>query len=321
MLARLGHDIPDAVTLAAELTRLSQGGGLPARIDERRRQPTLTVYTHAWALWLGLTGEGDAFRLNGAASRRLKDHAALVSGALLLRGPAPWWVLSDVADVARLRSERGYQFKTSWPELTEAWRAATAPSPAPAANPAHTRFLDLLTSVVEAGREIEAQRLRDSEPLPYKSRGPTREPRFSAKGVYDLIVTPRPELGRGTQVCLAERTTLRGRVVCVRDRTLTVRFESAVDYGSIPAQGGLRELPSRRVYDKQLDAIATIRAGQAANGRLLSLLVDDQVLPYRPATEERPRGTPDDQQLKVFRRARRPRSASDWSDPARSRVS
>lgn len=303
MSARLGRDIPDAITLASELTSLSQGAGLPARIAGRRRQPTIAVYTRVWVLWLGLTGEGDAFRLTDAAPRRLSDQAALVTGALLLRSSAPWWVLPSVADVARLRSERGYQFQTSWPELTAKWQAATAPSPVATADPAHTRFLDVLTSVVEAGREIETRRLRDADPVPYKNREPTREPRFSAKGVYDFTVTRQSGFGRGTQVYIAEHTTLRGRVVQVRNFTLTVRFESAVGYGAIPPQGGLLELPSRRVYDKQLDAIAKVRAGRAANGWLLSLFVDHHVMVYRPATDERPRGTPDNEQLKVFRRA------------------
>lgn len=68
-MRRLGHDLPDPVTLAAELTRLSQRDGLPARIDESRGRPSLAVYTDSCVLWLGLTQNGDAYRINGAAPK------------------------------------------------------------------------------------------------------------------------------------------------------------------------------------------------------------------------------------------------------------
>ncbi|GAA3246688.1 DEAD/DEAH box helicase [Dactylosporangium siamense] len=302
-MRRLGHDLPDPVTLAAELTRLSQRDGLPARIDESRSRPSLAVYTDSCVLWLGLTQNGDAYRINGAAPKGLKDHASLVKGALLLRTGAAWWALPDVADVARMRRERGMTFDTSFSQLLAAWRAGLAVAASPPANPAHTRFLDVLTEVVEAGREIDAAKLRDAEPLRYRQRAATREQRHSARGVYDFTLLRRPDLVKGAVVRIEERPALRGRVVHIRDRTVTVRFESTVDFPAIPPQGGLRPLPSDRVYTKQLEAIGAIRKGRAATDRLLPMLVDGHVLPYQPEAHARPAGVADDEQLRVFRRA------------------
>lgn len=175
-----------------------------------------------------------------------------------------------------MRRERDMTFDTSFSQLLAAWRTGLAVAAPPSVNPAHTRFLDVLNEVVEAGREIEAAKLRDAEPLRYRQRAATREQRYSARGVYDFTLLRRPDLVRGAVVRIEERPALRGRVVHIRDRTVTVRFESAVDFPAIPPQGGLRPLPSDRVGF--LDELRRFNVAISRARRQLVLVGDTETL-------------------------------------------
>lgn len=78
---------------------------------------------------------------------------------------------------------------------------------------------------------------------------------------------------------------MRGRVIAVRGRSVTVQFDDPVDWNRLPAAGGELEVTvSSVVYRKQRDAVALLRDGLSRNPTLLSVLVDRRPAPIRPTT-------------------------------------
>jgi hypothetical protein len=299
-LESLGRGLPDPITLGQEMTSLSQGQGLPARLEVGNGDPTLMIYTDRCVAWLRPTGQRkDSYRITGVAARRLKDHGRLAAGALLLRADAGWRVFGDVGQLDR----QPVRFDTYWPLIEREW-ALLAPPEAEAAVPAHhSQYLDLLTRVVEAGQAIETAKQASAEPIRYRHRAATGEQRFSARGVYDFTLVRPSKLVAGTLVCVDERPRMRGRVLALRGLVVTVRFEAVIDFADIPPQGGLRKLPSDRVYKAQLEAIHVAQSGEAANGWLLTGLVDRQLRPFEPDHQAVPTERLDPHQMQAFRRA------------------
>ena len=168
---------------------------------------------------------------------------------------------------------------------------------------AHERYLDMLDMVVDAGRQIEAQRLETMPPYHYVSRSAAKEERYSARGVYRFRVTGRETPSEKTMVCLGEAPQSRGRVIRVEGRDVTVRFEPGADFDRIPAQGTLKPLGSDRIFRAQREAIAQLRRGETRNPRLINILVSASFQSYQPSTDIQPERTLDDDQLNAFRRA------------------
>ncbi len=289
--------------LFAEITHLSVTGVLPARMEPNERR--LILYTRRYVAFLYLTGKADAYRLGHVSRRSFRDEDRLLAGALLLHCPGGWHAYQDVRDLAQQgtgvlsRPRSAY-----WSELCYAWAALGVAGPPSPALPMHrTAFLDLLTGVVEASRDIEIAKQDTARPLSYRRRGGTREERHSARGVYAFDLARPTELAAGAVVYIGEQPDLRGRVVRAAGRELVVRFEAAVDYQRIPAHGTLRVLPSDRVYRAQLAAIDTLRSGEAANPGVLATLVDGRFQPYRPDPTGQPRRRLHPRQRDAFERA------------------
>jgi len=278
----------------SEISRLGQAGALPARIDTVQHQ--LLVYTQRHKVSLNLTKFRDAYRLRRLAPLRFSDQEALSQGALLLHCPAGWQGYARVQDLP------GTTF-SYWETIARAWQAIADSPRASALPPHHAAYLDLLAEVVEATKDIEIQRQRTEPPVPYRRKGSAREERHSARGVYGFQLLRPTSLAAGAPVYLTDDPGLRGRVVRVGDGEVAVRFDDAIDYRRIPAQGALQVLPSDRVYRAQLDAIDVLREGRAADPYLLATLVDRRLRPYQPDTAARPRGRLDREQLAAFRRA------------------
>jgi superfamily I DNA/RNA helicase len=287
---------PDPVHLVAELAYRSSNGGVPARIDEEGTTPRLVIYTDRHVVWLYVTDYGDAYRLGHLAPLGFKDHERLLQGALLLQSVA-WYAVQHVRDVPR-----GYS--SHWDLIRRAWATVRAARQTRATLPEHhAGYLDLLAEVVEATRDLEVAKQLITRPMHYRRRTSTREERYSARGVYafTLVRPARPNAGAVIQV--ADHPELRGRVVRARGNEVIVRFESAVDFASIPHQGSLQELPSHRVYRAQLEAVESLRQGRTANPHLLQVFVDKQLRPYHPDGRALPRDRLDPAQLTAFQRA------------------
>jgi hypothetical protein len=106
--------------------------------------------------------------------------------------------------------------------------------------PHHADYLDLLTEVVEATRDIEIDRQRTAPPIHSRRKGSTREERHSARGVYEFQLLRPAQLDAGAPVYITDEPDLRGRVTRIADREVVVRFDAAIDYRKMPSQWPFR---------------------------------------------------------------------------------
>ncbi|CAO5183707.1 AAA+ ATPase domain-containing protein [Frankia sp. AiPs1] len=320
----------------AELTELSARGMLPARVEPDRDDPNrgrLVVYTSRHVATLYPTKFQDGYTLGYARRRTFRDEDRLVVAALALHCPSGWRVFDRVQDLPRGRGAFDQPWSSQWADLRGAWARlpGTAngsgstggtggtgtvdvpghtgtpggqhPGPGERLAPRHQRYLDLVSEVIEASRDIEVARQELAPPLPYARREAAREQRYSGRGVYAFHLARPGSVVAGAQVQVSDSPSLRGRVDRVDGREVVVRFDQAVDFQALPAQGELRVLPSDRVYKIQQAAVDTLAEGTSANPNLLANLVDGVFLPYQPAAGAHPRGPLDDNQLTAFRRA------------------
>lgn len=282
--------------LINEFGRLASSNALPARVEPDRSR--LVVYGERWAAWLYPTNHGDAYQLGHVAPLSFKDQERLLKAALVLSGTRGWWAYHHVRDVPQRSSSH-------WPLLCRAWADLAAPRPGatPPMPAHHVEYLDLLTEVIEATRDIEIAGQSREPALPYRNLASTREERYSARGVYAFHLLRDATVGRGALVFVTDQPDLRARVLRIKDREITVRFDDTVDYARIPQQGALQVLPSDRVYRAQLDAVETLREQRATQPHLLTQLVDQRLAPYQPDSDAQPRETLDPTQLHAFRAA------------------
>jgi hypothetical protein len=259
-----------------DMSGLASAGVLPARVEDNGRR--LIVYTQRHRVTLYPTKFGDAYTLGRFQPLTFVDHERLLCGAVLLRCAAGF------RSAARLGDLRGiHGLSTYWSVIAQAWAVAIADQPSrDRLPPHHGAYLDLLTEVVNATMEIEVKRQRSAPPVPYAGKGTGQAQRHSARGVYTFRLVRPSALTLGTQVTVSDEPDLRGRVIQLIDGGVLVRFDDAIDYQRIPAQGSLRVLPSERVYRAQLAAIDILRERQAADPNLLESLVDRQLRRYSP---------------------------------------
>lgn len=282
------------VAVVEEMSRLARMGVLPARVDTDPQR--LVVYTQRHIASLYLTKYRDAYRLGHLAPLTFRDQERLLRGALLLNCPAGWYAYHQVNDLPRNMSAH-------WELIWRTWQTADVQPPDSVLPPHHLEYLDRLTEVVEATRDIEIEQQRTARPMPYRRKGSTPEERHSARGVYAFQLLRPATLAVGAPVYITDEPELRGRVRRVEDREVVVRFDTAVDYQQIPAQGALQMLPSDRVYQAQLAAIDALRRRQVASPYLLTSLVDRRLRPYRPDLSAQPQQPLDPGQLAAFQRA------------------
>lgn len=279
-----------------ELGRLAAAGALPARLDDRKSDWSLEVFANRHLVRLFPTQQDHAYMIGAVSSVSLRDQERLVDGALVLHCSTGWYLYQNIRDVPQT-------MRASWALVGRAWAQLQSNRPRPVVPPHHEVYLDLLTEVVEASRDIETTRQREQPPIWYRRKSSTREERYSARGVYAFSLVGRAQLAKGSVVYLSDDQAVRGRVLDVRDGEAVVRFEPGVDYRQIPEQGTLRSLPSDRVFRAQLDAIGVLRQGKAPTPGLLAALVDGFQQPYQPDQHAQPRNTLDEDQLAAFRRA------------------
>lgn len=306
VLERLVQDgLPDPTQLATELTALSQQGALPARFEPHQDVQRLLVYLNSCVAWLRLSRDRDAYSLVNVARRRLRDHSTLAMGALLIHSTSDWQAYSTFGHFAQTKAG-GVPFNAHWDLLWDAWQQVQPAAVAEAKQmpPHHAQFLDMLRELVVADRDIKRRQIESSKPWLYRQCLAAREKRYSARGVYDFVLVGPETIPVKTQVeVLGHETQLHGKVVGCTGLTVTVRFRDTVDFRSIPQQGTLRESFSDRTYRAQLDAIELLAGAESANPRLLSVLVDAQLTPYRRRTHPAPDLALDSVQEDAYRRA------------------
>ncbi|ABW10929.1 conserved hypothetical protein [Parafrankia sp. EAN1pec] len=291
--------------LVTEFSELAARGALPARMDLDRGQ--LILYTRRYVAFLYPTKFGDGYSLGHVSRRSFRDEDKLSRGALILHCRAPWGAFNDVRDIPRPQGTLSPRWASHWDQLSLEWtslgRVVDGASELP---PHHRDYLALLDHVVEASRDIELAKLSGIPEAPYREVEPTREERYSGRGVYSFSLARPPRglpVGALVEVAECGDPPMRGKVVRSGGRTLVVRFERTVDFQRIPPQGRLRASVSDRVFQAQRDAIETLAKGEAANPALLSVLVDGRYARYQPDLSRQPVRQLDEHQADAFRRA------------------
>jgi len=83
-------------------------------------------------------------------------------------------------------------------------------------------------------------------------------------------------------LCIRDAPDLKGRVQEIEGAKLTLKFETKIDRKRIPDYGVLEPVVSPIIYQKQCAALETIRAREAKNVHLLSVLASHMYQPYQP---------------------------------------
>ncbi|MFI5955204.1 AAA domain-containing protein [Cryptosporangium sp. NPDC051539] len=260
-----GHVLPGDAEIAWELNRLNADGGVPLSRDDRG----IRVYLRRHVCGLFPSARGDAWMLTFVAPLGLRDYKDLGRGVLRVR-TAPGWIYCPTLPAVPSGC------RNSDDELRRAW-AARASGRSPAARPAHhDQFCDMLEAVIEAGQQLEEARQNAEAPIAYYAVESAGELRGTAAGVYVFRLHRRPSVRPGVLVALRDLDDLRGTVDRLDGDAMTVRFATTVDRARIPSRGELVVSSNQIVQKVQRAAVAALRSGEAANPRLLSVLVDQQ---------------------------------------------
>jgi hypothetical protein len=286
-----------------EVDGLARQGMLPVTLEVTAKGWRMAMHAARYVAWLYPTQAGDAYNLGHAARRQFRDEDRLVKRALLVRCPGGFRALPDLRTVNAERNAGRLPATTTYGDyLWQQWQTGEQAGEQPSTQPpAHGRYLDLLELVVEAGRQIEAERYAATPPFHYVSRSVTKEQRYSARPVYRFRVVGREGPAANTMVCLGDMPQVRGKVIRVDGRDVTVRFEPGADFDHVAGEGTLRLLPSERVFRAQREAIELLRRRETRNLRLLDSIASASFLPYRPATDAQPEMDLDPDQLNAFR--------------------
>ncbi|MDL5205242.1 AAA domain-containing protein [Streptomyces sp. ALI-76-A] len=292
----------DVHELASDLD--SREDGVPATIADSHGGGTdrsLLVHgrTYVARLIPGKRQQG-VYGVSAILPLGFRDHHRVARGCLLVRPVR--WVPGHLHGGAPGSSDAHWQrLVQAWQQLTEEI-AARRGARAPAAR--HTRFLDDVEQVIDAGERITVARARAAGDFPYRSVSATGEQRHGTRAVYtfDLVEDRIPDEGAFVQV--RGEPAQRGRVLTVASggTSVTVAFDRAVAWDSVPAQGALRIVPGRAVHDRQRAAVRILRDGQSHSPHLLDVLVDHRVRPLSPASDE-PEAELDPAQTEAFRKA------------------
>ncbi|MFJ5029925.1 DEAD/DEAH box helicase [Streptomyces sp. NPDC088560] len=292
--------LPPAVSqIIHDLNQLEHGAAVSVSPGTGRYKPSLLVHTRTYRLRLEVTNRGTGYFVKHIDPLRLADHARLARSCLLVRPPA-WRMVFELPAVPEGSDAQ-------WHDLEEAWRrlgrARSEQQESSSVSEAHAKFLDTVDRLIDMTEEITTREERTAAPFPYQRLTATGGRRSSApQSVYEfqLLNTELPPTGAFVRIQGDMET--RGRVSRAAGRSVTVRFDQPVSWERLPARGALELIPSNVVFNKQRQAVASLRTGDTRNPGLLPAVVEHHVRAI-PATTARPHEELDPEQLDAFRKA------------------
>ncbi|MFB7335377.1 AAA domain-containing protein [Streptomyces adustus] len=303
LLRRRSDHLPEDVhDLAADLGARERG--VPAIVAEPRRpggDRSLLLYGRSYVARLYRSRrEQGAYRVAAVLPLAFRHHRDIERGCLLVR-PGGW--LARHPDAGTPAGS-----DTHWPLLEDAWRRLSeelaARHGAPELAERHARFLDTVERAIDTVEDIAADRARETGDFPYRAARAAGERRHGTRAVYtfDLAVERGPDEGAFVQI--GGEPDLRGQVVraCAGGTSVTVSFDRAVDWDSVPRQGALRIPTGQAVHERRRQAVRTLRERRSLNPYLLDVLVDHRVRPSSPAPDALGEAL-DPAQTDAFRRA------------------
>ncbi|MEW1686943.1 DEAD/DEAH box helicase [Streptomyces sp. NPDC091265] len=288
-VSQIVHDLNKQKAGAAAI--LSPAGG--------KYRPSLLVHTRAYRIRLEATHRGTGYLVKHIDPLRLADHTRLARSCLVVRPPA-WHMVFELPAVPAGSDAQ-------WKVLEEAWqrlgRARPDQPEVRSTSDAQSEFLDSVDRLIDATEEITTREARQAAPFPYQGFTATGGKRGSApQSVYEFQLIG-PELpASGAFVRIQGDTETRGKVGRAAGGYITVRFDQPVSWDRLPPRGALELVPTSVIFNKQRQAVASLRAGDSRNPGLLPAVVDHRVSPI-PATRARPHQELDPEQLQAFRKA------------------
>ncbi|MGI5353838.1 DEAD/DEAH box helicase [Streptomyces sp. CA-252508] len=289
---------PDVAQIVHDLNQLQGGAAVIVSPGNGTYKPSLLVHTRAYRLRLESTARGTGYFVKHIDPLRLADHARLARSCLLVRPPA-WHMVFELKAVPEGSDAQ-------WKDLVAAWEGLgeTEPhQPEATASEAQSEFLATLDRLIDATEEIATRDEREAAPFPYQRVTATGGRRGNTpQSVYEFqfIGTELPPTG--SLVRIQGDTETRGKVSRTAGNSVTVRFDQPVSWDRLPARGALELVPSTVVFNKQRQAVATLRARDTKNPGLLAALAEHRVRAI-PATTARPHEDLDPEQLDAFRKS------------------
>ncbi|MGW1427423.1 DEAD/DEAH box helicase [Streptomyces sp. NPDC002431] len=288
----------DVTQIVHDLNQLEGGAPVIVSPGNGTYRPSLLVHTRAYRLRLESTNRGTGYFVKHIDPLRLADHARLARSCLLVHPPA-WHMVFELRAVPEGSDAQ-------WRDLEEAWEGLgeTEPQqPEATVGEAQAEFLATLDRLIDATEEITTRDEREAAPFPYQRVTATGGRRGNTpQSVYEFQLIG-PELPTaGSLVRIQGDTETRGKVSRTAGSSVTLRFDQPVSWDRIPARGALELVPSTVVFNKQRQAVASLRAGDTRNPGLLTALVEHRVRTIPPTTA-RPHEELDPEQLEAFRKS------------------
>ncbi|MEU2891403.1 hypothetical protein EQK42_03195 [Streptomyces albidoflavus] len=293
--AGLPHDVTQIVH---DLNRLEGGAAVIVSPGNDTYKPSLLVHTRSYRLRLERTTRGTGYFVKHIDPLRLADHARLARSCLLVRPPA-WHMVFELKALPEGSDAQ-------WQDLEDAWEGLgkiEPRQPEATVSEAQSAFLTTLDRLIDAAEEITTRDEREAAPFPYQRVTSTGGRRGNTpQSVYEFQLIG-PELPpTGSLVRIQGDTETRGKVSRTAGGSVTVRFDRPVSWDRLPARDALELIPSTVVFNKQRQAVASLRARDTRNPGLLAALVEHRVHAV-PATIARPQEELDPEQLEAFRKS------------------
>ncbi|MFI7504792.1 DEAD/DEAH box helicase [Streptomyces sp. NPDC049687] len=292
----------DVHDLATDLN--SRQGGVPTTVEDSRERAgnrCLLVHGRDYVARLCLSRRRrDAYEVRSVRPLGHQRHHDVADGCLLVR-PVRW-------QPCHLRREVPRDSEAHWELLTAEWqrfldeRAARAHRPS--LTDRHIGFLAGVERVVEATERIALARADAVEEFPYRDVSAAGERRHGTRAVYVFRLVGDRKPDEGAFVEVVGEPGQRGRILRApsHGRSVTVSFDRAVAWDSVPRQGALLVTAGQAVYARQREAIRTLRERRSHNPHLLEVLVDHRLRPSAPAADD-PGEPLDPDQTEAFRKA------------------
>ncbi|MEV8313814.1 AAA domain-containing protein [Streptomyces sp. NPDC059900] len=290
---------PDIPRIVHDLNQLDGGAPVSVSPANGKYKPSLLVHTRTYRLRLEATNRGTGYFVKQIDPLRLTDHARLARSCLLVRPPT-WRMVFELRAIPEGSDAQWQAIEHAWQSLG---RAQTLHREFPLVSEAQSKFLDTVDRLIDATEEITTQEERRAAPFPYQRLTATGGKRSSTpQSVYEFNLIGPASPPAGAFVHIQGDTETRGRVGRAVAGSITVRFDQPVSWDRLPARGALQLIPSSVIFNKQRQAVASLRRQDTKNAGLLKAVVEHQVRTI-PVTNVRPNEQLDPEQLEAFRKA------------------
>ncbi|MFF0669650.1 DEAD/DEAH box helicase [Streptomyces tendae] len=290
---------PDVSQIVHDLNELEGGAAVSVSPANGKYKPSLLVHTRAYRVRLEVTNRGTGYFVKHIDPLRLADHARLARSCLLVRPPS-WRMVFELRAVPEGSDAQWQDLEQAWRSLGQAQRQQRE---TPSFSEAQSEFLETVDRLIDATEEITTREEREAAPFPYQRLTTTGGKRSSApRSVYEFHLIGRELPPTGAIVRIQGDTETRGKVNRAAGSSVTVRFDQPVSWERLPARGALELIPSNVIFNKQRQAVASLRTWGARNAGLLPAVVEHHVRTI-PATTAQPHEDLDAEQLEAFRKA------------------